>query len=257
MITREQIKYIRSLQQKKHREEYRCFIAEGLKIIREVIASSRSDIEFLVCTSKYRKQLETDFSIHELKIIEASEKEFSRISNLKTPQEALAVLRMGKQANSTDSINKGLLLALDRIQDPGNFGTLLRIADWFGIKNLICSNDCVDIYNPKVIQASMGAFLRVRVRYGNLTELLPILKEKQGFTIYGTALNGDSIYTEDYADNSVIILGNESSGISRPVMTITDRQLVIPNYGAGKEKTESLNVSVAAAVICSEIRRRK
>ncbi len=257
MITREQIKYIRSLQQKKFREEYSCYVAEGLKIICEVISNQSSDIEFLVCTPKIKNQLKIGFRNQEMKIIEVSEKEFSRISNQKTPQEALAVLRMRKHLNLPDKIEKGLILALDRIQDPGNLGTLLRIADWFGVKDLICSDDSVDLYNPKVIQASMGAFLRVNVHYGNLGNLLTGLKENQGYTIYGTTLDGNNIYNEEFSSKSILILGNESSGLSESVKAITDRQVMIPNYGTGNEKTESLNVSVAAAVICSEICRRK
>jgi TrmH family RNA methyltransferase len=257
VITKQQIKYIRSLHQKKFRDEFNCFIAEGYKIINEVIATQSFAIEIVVCTPGAKAQLNLSLLNSNVKLIEVSSREFSRISVQKTPQEAMAVLKMNKFSNSLLNIDGSIVFALDRIQNPGNFGTILRLADWFGVNDILCSDDCVDVYNQKVIQASMGAFLRINLFYGKLSEMLIKLKEQQGFSLFGTFLNGNNIYEEKFNKKSVIILGNESSGISEQIKSLTDRQIRIPNYSAGDEKTESLNVSVAAAIICSEIRRRE
>lgn len=257
MITRQQIKYIRSLHQKKFRDVYNCFLAEGLKIVKEAITNPFYVVDLIVYTPQTRSELNFNLLKENTKTIEITSKEFSRISGQKTPQEVLAVLRMNKQYPSLTKITGSIVLALDRIQDPGNLGTILRLADWFGVEDILCSEDCVDCYNPKVIQASMGAFLRVNLQYGKLVEMLIYLKEKQHYRILGTALTGESIYNETYSKKTVIVLGNESNGISESITAVTDNQIMIPNYSIRNEKTESLNVSVAAAIICSEILRRE
>lgn len=257
MITKHQIKYIRSLHQKKFREQFHCFIAEGHKILNEAIATNSSSIEIIVFTPEAKSQLNLSMLKNKVTLIEVSSKEFSRISGQKTPQEVLAVLRMSEPTIPLMHIDGSIVLALDRIQDPGNFGTILRLADWFGVQDIICSDDSVDVYNQKVIQASMGAFLRINLHYGSLYEMLIKLKDQQDYMIFGSALNGNNVYKEKFNNKSVIILGNESSGISDRIISLTDRLIEIPNYSTGIEKTESLNVSVAAAIICSEIRRRE
>lgn len=257
MITKQQIKYIRSLHQKKFRSEYNRFIVEGLKIINETIASHTIEIELIVYTKKAKDKIRLDLFKNKAQLIEVSVKDFYRISEQKTPQEALAILRMRKHTRSLPDINGSIVLALDRIQDPGNFGTILRLADWFGVTDILCSQDCVDVYNPKVIQASMGAFLRINLHYCELKESLIKLKEQHGYVLFGTSLKGSNIYEEKFSNKSLIILGNESSGVSESVLPITDHQIRIPNFSTGEIKTESLNVSVAAAVICSEIRGRE
>lgn len=257
MITKQQIKYIRLLHQKKFRDVYNCFLAEGLKIVKEAISNQLYIIDLLVYTPQTRSKLDLHLLKANTKTIEINSKEYSRISSQKTPQEVLAVLRMNKQDQSLTKITDSIVLALDRIRDPGNLGTILRLADWFGVMNILCSEDCVDCYNPKVIQASMGSFLRVNLQYGKLNEILIYLKEKQNYQILGAALTGKSIYKETYSKKTVIVLGNESGGISDPIASVTDDQIMIPNYSIRNEKTESLNVSVAAAIICSEIRRRE
>jgi TrmH family RNA methyltransferase len=256
VITKQQIKYIRSLHQKKFRDEYNCFIAEGEKITNEAIITQPEEIDFIVCTPDAKANLSNDSSRSKLKIIEVSSNEFLRISGQKTPQGVLAVLRKKKRMRLSEDIEDSIVLALDRIQDPGNFGTILRLADWFNIHNILCSDDCVDVYNPKVVQSSMGAFLRVNLRYGRLNELLFELKA-QGYSVYGTTLNGKNIYRTNFGNKTVIILGNESSGLSESILTLSDHQIRIPNFSVNNRRTESLNVAIAAGIICGEIRRRE
>lgn len=256
MITKQQIKYIRSLHQKKFRDENNCFIVEGEKIINEVIITQPNEIDFIVCTPDTKTLIKKESSENRPIIIEVSNNEFSRISGQKTPQGVLAVLRKRKQKKLPENVEGNIILALDRIQDPGNFGTILRLADWFNIHEIICSDDCVDVYNPKVVQASMGAFLRVNLQYGRLDESLIKLKN-QGYSLYGTTLNGNNIFKAKFENKKVIVLGNESSGLSESVLSITDHQISIPNYGLSDKRTESLNVAIAAGIICGEIRRRE
>lgn len=257
MITNQQIKYIRSLQQKKYREEYNSYVAEGNKIIEEVIDKHSSEIELIVCTSRARKQLKIERPPEVKKVIEVSKKDFSRVSGQTTPQESLVVLRKKTPQKSINNIRGELVLALDRVQDPGNFGTILRLADWFGIRDVICSADCVDMYNPKVIQSSMGAFLRITLYYGSLHDMLKDLKEKQKYHLYASSPEGANIYIENFPKKTIFILGNESSGISESILAVSEKRISIPNFSMREDKTESLNVSIAAAIICSEFFRGK
>ena len=255
VITQQQIKYIRSLHQKKYRDKHRCFIAEGQKIINEAIVHEDYSIEMLVFTSRIRKDIEMNQVDDSVMILEVSSRDFTRLSTQKTPQEVLAVLRMPEQKDLQVEPDDKLIFAFDRIQDPGNMGTMLRLADWFGVKNILCSEDSVDVYNPKVIQSSMGAFLRLTLHYGNLQNVLKKLKEKKSFTLLAASLEGVNLYQNKYSGRNILILGNESSGISESLLSLADQQISIPNFSTRNEKTESLNVALAAAIICSEIRR--
>ena len=179
-------------------------------------------------------------------IIEITEKELASISLLKTPNKYFAVAR---QKNFTNTSSEGLTLMLDNIQDPGNLGTIIRIADWFGVSTIVCSPTCVDLYNPKVVQATMGSLFRLTVIYTNLISYLEDNKHK---SIYGALLGGESIYETNISkDNSILIMGNESKGISEDLIPYVNHHITIPQFG----KAESLNVAVATAILCSEYRR--
>ncbi len=176
-----------------------------------------------------------------------------RISSLKTPPSALALVEIPDRCNLFFGEDE-LVLALDAIQDPGNFGTIIRICDWFGIRKIICSNDCVDIYNSKVVQSTMGAITRVEVEYCDLVEKLHKAKNS-GMPIYSTALSGDSIYEATLPKGAIIVMGNEGNGVSKEVQNLSNERLLIPSYPADN-CCESLNVAVATSIICSEFRRK-
>ena len=241
MITRAEILDIKSLATKQGREELGAFIAEGEKLVGEIRNSSL----------RIRRILQTKPIFSEGEII--SEKEMERISQLKTANSVLAIVELPKHKLSLANPEKNLVLCLDRIQNPGNLGTIIRLADWFGISDIVCSEDTADCFNPKVVQATMGAILRVRVHYTNLAEWL---KNQHDTKIYGTFLEGENIYSASLDKSGVIVMGNEGQGISAEVAETVSHKLLIPPYPADRHGSESLNVAVATAVICSEFRRR-
>ena len=241
MITRAEILDIKSLATKQGREELGAFIAEGEKLVGEIRNSSL----------RIRKIYQTKPIFSEGELI--SEKEMDRISQLKTANSVLAVVELPESKLASVKPDKNLVLALDRVQNPGNLGTIIRLADWFGISDIVCSEDTADCFNPKVVQATMGAILRVRVHYTNLAEWLGSHK---GATIYGTFLEGENIYSAELEKSGVIVMGNEGQGISSEVAKCVSHKLLIPPYPADRCGSESLNVAVATAVICSEFRRR-
>ncbi len=240
MITRAEILDIKSLATKQGREELGAFIAEGEKLVGEILNSSL----------RIRRILQTKPTFAEGEII--STKEMERISQLKSANSVLAVVELPSFNLSAVKPNKNLVLALDRVQNPGNLGTIIRLADWFGISDIVCSEDTADCFNPKVVQATMGAILRVRVHYTNLAEWL----SKQNSTIYGTFLEGENIYSAQLDKTGIIVMGNEGQGISTEVAETVSHKLLIPPYPADRCGSESLNVAIATAVICSEFRRR-
>ena len=241
MITRAEILDIKSLATKQGREELGAFIAEGEKLVGEIRNSALH----------IRKIYQTRAIFAEGEII--SEKEMERISQLKTANSVSAVVESPKSKLSSVKPDKNLVLALDRVQNPGNLGTIIRLADWFGISDIVCSEDTADCFNPKVIQATMGAILRVRVHYTNLAEWL---KNQSNTKIYGTFLEGENIYSAQLDKSGVIVMGNEGQGISAEVAETVSHKLLIPPYPTDRCGSESLNVAVATAVICSEFRRR-
>ena len=241
MITRAEILDIKSLATKQGRDELSAFIAEGEKLVGEIRNSSL----------RIRRILQTKPIFSEGEII--SEKEMERISQLKTANSVLAIVELPKHKLSLANPEKNLVLCLDRIQNPGNLGTIIRLADWFGISDIVCSEDTADCFNPKVVQATMGAILRVRVHYTNLAEWL---KNQTNTKIYGTFLEGENIYSAQLDKSGVIVMGNEGQGISSEVAETVSHKLLIPPYPADSCGSESLNVAVATAVICSEFRRR-
>ena len=241
MITRAEILDIKALATKQGREEQGAFIAEGEKLVGEI---RNSDL-------RIRKIYQTKPIFAEGEIV--SEKEMERISQLKTANSVLAVVELPKSLLASVKPDKNLVLALDRVQNPGNLGTIIRLADWFGISDIVCSEDTADCFNPKVVQATMGAILRVKVHYTNLAEWL---KNQHNTKIYGTFLEGENIYSAQLDKCGVIVMGNEGQGISSEVADTVSHKLLIPPYPADRCGSESLNVAVATAVICSEFRRR-
>ena len=251
MLSKNKLKYYRSLGQKKFRDSERLYIAEGTKIVIEAAKFHFDLVESIICTKKWFDLN----SIKSEKVVISEHSDIKKISSLKTPPECIAILKT-RDVNSIPSKynEENLILALDSIRDPGNLGTIIRMADWFGIRNIICSDDTVDCYNPKVVQATMGAILRVNLFYADLAKWLKKL-DKDKFTVYGTTLNGKDIYTTNLNKSAVIVMGNESVGISQEIQNLLDEKLLIPNYSDNEEKTESLNVSIATSIVLSEFRR--
>ena len=248
MLSKSKIKYIRSLEMKKFRIESGCFLAEGNKLVRDILPFF--ECELLVAKPSWMAQ-QGDIRAGEL--IAAEGDDIEKASLLKTPQDVIAVFKQPNYFLDTEELKRNLSLVSDGIQDPGNLGTIIRLADWFGIKNVICSPDSADIFNPKTVQATMGAIARVKVFYTHLPELL---NDLAGLPVYGTFLEGKNIYEEELTANGLIVMGNEGKGISRPVAGHISHKLYIPNYPPETETAESLNVAVATAIACSEFRRR-
>jgi TrmH family RNA methyltransferase len=254
MISKNRIKYIISLQKKKTRDEERVFIIEGDKLVKEFLASEQT-VKNLIAKPEFLGSLNASSTRFVNEIEEVSYEELKLISTLKTPHNALAIIPMPEDIPATDNALSSLSVALDCVQDPGNFGTIIRAAAWFGIKNIVCSNDCVDVYNPKVIQASMGAILNVAVSYCDLKEFLFRAAEKR-IKIFGTVLEGISVYDHKLAEKGVILLGNESKGISEELMPFINEKIMIPKFNNARFGIDSLNVGMAASVVFSEFRRR-
>jgi TrmH family RNA methyltransferase len=254
MISKNKAKFIISLQQKKIREEKQLFIIEGDKIVKEFL-SARVPIHSLIAKPEFLSSLSIESTKHAEEILEASFDDLKKISTLKTPHNAIAVIRIKEnKLNPADIFNK-LCVALDCIQDPGNLGTIIRSAAWYGINNIICSDDSVDVYNPKVIQASMGAILNVNVYYYGLKEFLNTASDKN-IPVFGTMLEGDSIYTHKLDNKGIILLGNESKGISEELIPYITNKIMIPRFTRTKPGIDSLNVSMAASIIFSEFLSR-
>lgn len=250
MISKSLLKQIKSLEQRKYRKESGLFVAEGGKTIQDLIDSGLEAVN-IIATDEWMKNHKLNTKV---KITVVSNEDMKKASFLRTPQGILALFRQQIHEIDFTIPEHELCLALDNIQDPGNMGTIIRIADWFGIKNIYCANGTVDIYNPKTVQATMGAIGRVKVHYIDLPQLITSLADKA--PVYGTFLDGENIYSKQLSNNGLIIMGNEGNGISNECEIYIKERLLIPNYPAGCKTSESLNVSVATAIICSEFRRR-
>lgn len=253
MLSKNKIKYLRSLSQKKYRYREGVFMAEGEKLVFDLIATSMELTE-VYGDSKYVPELERK-GISPAKINIASTDELSRVSLLKTAPPIVAVFRIPENKFDWESAEGGLLLALDNIQDPGNLGTIIRTADWFGIKKIICSTNTVDLFNPKTIQSTMGAIARVSIHY---TDLEAVLEEaiQKSIPVYGTFLDGENIYQDPLSTSGIIVMGNEGQGISASIEERVSHRITIPAYPKDEDTSESLNVAVATSVICAEFRRR-
>ena len=248
MLSKYKIKYIRSLELKKNRKEEGVFVAEGHKLVGDLLG--HFPCKLLIALPSW---LQKNTHIIADEVIEVSFDELSRASLLKNPQDVLAVFDQPIYETSIEVMNQSLCLALDDIQDPGNLGTIIRLADWFGIEHIFCSYGTVDVYNPKVVQATMGALARVKIHYCNLVALISSMKN---IPIYGTFLDGNNIYEETLSNNGLIVMGNEGNGVSEEVSRLINKRLYIPNYPSSRETSESLNVAIATAVTCAEFRRR-
>lgn len=253
MLSKNRIKQIVSLQQKKFRTESSSFIAEGSKVVLELLRSNIK-IREIFAIDTWVSQHAHKFKNVTITVI--TEDDMKRISALQTPTDVLAEVEMFP-TNSNNTIHTDqLYLGLDSIRDPGNFGTILRIANWYGISTIYASHDCVDIYNPKVIQASMGSAFRTEVRYCNLPDVLAQMRLMQ-LPIYGTFLNGNNIYTSTLSNNGIIVLGNEGHGILPDTEKQVTHRLLIPTGAPTSTMPESLNVATATAIVCSEFFRRR
>ncbi|MGI4751294.1 MAG: TrmH family RNA methyltransferase [Janthinobacterium lividum] len=246
MVSKSQISFLKALQQKKHRKEHGLFLVEGLKSVTDFLQSNFYTIKTVYHTPQSEsKMLKVSGNI---KFQEVSASELEKISSLNTPQEVIALVEIPNQLkiNLQDLAGKFTLM-LDNVQDPGNLGTIIRTADWFGISQIICSEDTVDVYNPKVVQATMGSLSRINVHYANLLLLLPQIKQP----IFGAMLDGENIYQTNFGTEGLILLGNEGNGIRPEIQPMIQKRITIPRSG----KAESLNVAIAAAVFCTEINR--
>lgn len=246
-LSKSKIKYIQSLKDKKHRNQHGTFVAEGNKMVSDLLPYM--SCQLLIATESFIQEINKD---NVENIIIATNDDIAKASFLKNPQEVIAIFYQPKSDENID-ISDQLCLALDGIQDPGNMGTIIRIADWYGIKNIFCSLDTADVYNPKVIQATMGAIARVNVHYIDLEDFL---KKHDEIPVYGMLLDGDNMYDKELTKNGVIIMGNEGNGIRPDIQQYINQKLYIPNYPLGTQTSESLNVAVATAIVCTEFRRR-
>ena len=250
-LSKSKISLINSLSIKKYRQQHNLFIAEGFKIVSEVLASNLN-IRYLI---KDENEL-FDYEDSGCEVIIAGSRDLKKISNLKTASSLIAIVEIPENILNVLDLNDKLSLAIDEIQDPGNLGTIIRICDWFGIEDIICSENSVDVFNPKVVQASMGAFMRVRVHYQNLTEFIPKYIAETENLCFGTFLEGENIYKASLPENALIVLGNEGKGISEDIEALIIRKLLIPAFNNNAEHSESLNVASATSIVCSEFRRK-
>lgn len=248
MLSKNKIKYIHSLELKKNRFSENSFVAEGPKVVGDLLPHMHCRL--LVALPEW---LVTHPSAKADEIVEATADELSRASFLRAPQDVLGVFSIPK--SSPSCMTTDLMLALDEVQDPGNLGTIIRLADWFGIRQIVCSEGTVDAFSPKVVQATMGAIARVNIRYVSLPSFLSSLPE--GTPVYGTFLDGHVIYDAPLSESGIIVMGNEGNGISHAVADCVTDRLFIPSFPVGVETSESLNVAVATAITCSEFRRRR
>jgi TrmH family RNA methyltransferase len=240
MISKAQIKHIQSLKQLKFRKEHGLFVAEGPKIVGELPVSDIK-VEAVYALEEWIEHSQGKFEYLKAEINQVTTKELERISNLSTPNQVLAVCRIPERDPKEIEDYDENMIALDGIRDPGNLGTIIRTADWFGVRNIVCSNDCVEVYNPKVIQATMGSIARVKVFYTDLPEYLSQTK----LPVYATVMNGTSIW-DAKPEKGIYVIGNESKGITTEVLRTAKEQISIPTT---EGEAESLNASVATGII--------
>jgi TrmH family RNA methyltransferase len=252
MLSKAKLKYIRSLELKKNRRAEHVFVAEGPKVVGDMLPHFHCRL--LVAIDEWHAahpKAKADEKIH------VTNEELTHASFLKTPQEVMAIFEYKDENQTLDTSfpQTELCLALDDVQDPGNLGTIIRLADWFGIRHIFCSLATADAYNPKVVQATMGALARIHIHYTPLPAMLSKWKE-EGIPLYGTFLDGENLYEKPLTPHGIIIMGNEGNGISAEVASYVNERLLIPNYPMGEPTSESLNVATATAIICAEFRRR-
>ena len=238
-ISKNQLKTITSLSQKKYRQQHNLFVAEGVKVVQELLQSSLELVK-LYATD--------DFVIDDIsKLEKISPKDLQKISNLKTPNKVLGIFKIPDEKPLQE---KGLILALDTINDPGNLGTIIRLCDWFGITQLICSKETVNCYNPKVVQSSMGSLTRVSIKYIDLKSFL----KETNLPIFIADMDGENVYKTDLPKEAILVMGNEANGVSDEIKGLIKNKISIPRFGSLQE-TESLNVATATAILLSEFMR--
>jgi TrmH family RNA methyltransferase len=245
MLTKSEVKYIQSLSQKKERDENGVFLVEGTKMTLELMRTVPHQIVMIYAAKAFYDAYESLFLPDKVKVV--SEDELFKISQLQTPQQVVVVVKQEKYSCAPENC-KGWILALDGIRDPGNMGTIIRNADWFGIEQVLCSNDCVDIYNPKVVQASMGSVLRVRFSYTDLTSFLKQYKH----TVVAATLDGVPMQSYQFPGEGILVIGNEGKGIREEVLSSISQKITIPSFG----DAESLNAGVASGIVLWELRRK-
>ena len=248
MLSKSQIKKLRSLQRKKERKSLGLYIVEGKKIVEEILQMNPSWFEVFATSNWFdqNKQLvglENSFLI--------TDKELAQVSTLKTPNEVLLVLKQHTELDFSEVKSAQLVLALDGVKDPGNMGTIIRLADWFGVQHILCTSDSVDQYNPKTVQSAMGSINRVQLHYGDLEQMLSSL---ESHTVYACDLEGDSIYTSSFEKQSILLMGSESHGISDEILNLVNKKITIPKFS--ESGIDSLNVATATAIVLSEFRSK-
>jgi RNA methyltransferase, TrmH family len=254
LLSLAQIKYVQSLQQKKFRRQHGVFVAEGEKIVSE-LWHGQYKIEGLYALNDWITEHRQEIPM-EVPVLEVSTKDLERISGLKTPNKVLAVIKMPEESGEPELLNGALCLVLDKVQDPGNLGTIIRTADWFGIRQIICSPDTVEVFSPKVIQATMGSFLRVKIFY---TELESFLARAPADTpVFGAFLEGENLFQEKTSGQGLLVIGNEAKGISEKVAFFVGKKIRIPGgrQAGSLDSAESLNASVAAGIMMAWFTRK-
>lgn len=248
MLAKSKIKYIRSLEFKKYRVASHAFVAEGNKMVSEMLGCF--ECELLIAKSSW---MATQGDIPAKELLLAEDDDIRKASFLKNPQDVLAVFKIPSYSLEKIDFSRQLLIALDGVQDPGNLGTIIRLADWYGIEHIVCSPDTADAFAPKTVQATMGALSRVKVHYTELERFLQTIS----IPVYGTFLDGENIYRKSLSSCGVIVMGNEGNGIRPPVASLIKEKIYLPNYPKGRDTSESLNVAIATAIVCAEFRRRE
>ena len=240
MISKNQIKFVKSLQKKKFRLESKCFVVESIKNVNEILNSDYK-VQQIFATANW---IERYKNIDDVSINLVKENEMKRISSLKTSSDVLAVVKIPKKKNNFNFF--GVNIVLDDVKDPGNLGSIIRICDWFGVKNIYCSQETVDMYNPKVVQSTMGSISRVNIIYTDLKEM--IIKLNDSVSVYATVMNGEDLNQIKIDENSLIVFGNESNGISKDIQNVISERITINKIG----EAESLNVAVSTAIILNK-----
>lgn len=250
MISKNLVKKVHQLSMKKFRDLNHQFVAEGPKVCRELLG--HATLRLLICTD--------DFDLKDIaaeNVVRVSDDELRKVSFLQHPQQVLAIFDKMESSMSLEEVvansKDHLTLLLDGVQDPGNMGTIIRVADWFGVENVICSHKSADIWNPKVVQATMGSIARINVLYADLQQLLS--ERKDSLPVYGTFLNGEPLGVHSLSRGGLLVMGNEGRGISEELRPYIDHPILIPSYPPGRETADSLNVAIATAIMCHEFRR--
>ena len=248
MVSKSKIKEIRALAYKKFRDERCLFVAEGNKLVAEMLPAY--DCEWLIAHPRW---LAAQGDIAAKELINAADDDIRKISFLKTPQDVMAVFRKPQYAIEEANPASQLILALDGLQDPGNLGTIVRAACWFGIEHIVCSTDTADAFSPKTVQAAMGSLARIKVHY---TDLETYIKKNKSVPVYGAFLDGDSVFNKTLSRHGIIVMGNEGNGIRPEIEALISERLYIPPYPPERKMTESLNVAMAAAIVCAAFRNQ-